>query len=229
MLSNKQQAHRAGLLYLILVITGVFSLMYVPGLLYDFEHADTTYLQIKEHQFLFRFSIITTIIAYVAFLFLGLTLYYLLKPIHAKIAMYMLILVVVSIPLSLIPLQHKFAILTLIENANNSPGIPDQIMWHLEQFNYGNTLASVFWGLWLLPFGYLVIKSSMFPKIFGYLLMIGCFGYLINFIGNVVFEHYESLGISGFISIPASAGEIGICLWMLLMGAKNNKVTETSV
>lgn len=52
---------------------------------------------------------------------------------------------------------------------------------------YGNTLmlASLFRGLWLLPFGWLVFRSAFLPKFFGVLLMVGCFGYLADVFATV--------------------------------------------
>ena len=55
--------------------------------------------------------------------------------------------------------------------------------------------------------------------------MLGCFGYLINFLGNSLIVDYSSLGVSKYISMPATFGEIGICLWLLIMGAKETKTS----
>jgi hypothetical protein len=81
----------------------------------------------------------------------------------------------------------------------------------------------VFWGLWLLPFGYLVYKSGFLPKILGILLMAGCFGYLVNFLGGFLFPQYASIGIAKFVSLPATLGEIGTCLWLLIIGLKKTR------
>jgi hypothetical protein len=42
--------------------------------------------------------------------------------------------------------------------------------------------------------------------------MLGCFGYLINFTGDTLFKNYQEFGVSKFLNLPASIGEIGICL-----------------
>ncbi len=63
-------------------------------------------------------------------------------------------------------------------------------------------MVSIFWGLWLFPFGYLVYKSGYIPKLFGVLLMLGCFGYLTNFLGNFLVEDYTRIGIAKYISLP---------------------------
>jgi hypothetical protein len=44
----------------------------------------------------------------------------------------------------------------------------------------GYYISAMFWGLWLLTLGYLVIKSGYFPKVLGVLLIIGGAGYLAD-------------------------------------------------
>ena len=86
---------------------------------------------------------------------------------------------------------------------------------------HGSVVDENFWGLWLLPFGYLVFKSGFLPRILGILLMIGCFGYLTEAFGRVLFPvGYAQAGISNFIIIPSALGEVGICLWLLIKGAR---------
>ncbi len=93
-------------------------------------------------------------------------------------------------------------------------------MLYLDQYGNGMRIVHIFSGLWLFPFGYLVFKSGFLPKILGVLLMLGCFGYLINFVGHTLILTYSKIGISTYIGLPASLGEIGTCLWLLIMGAK---------
>jgi hypothetical protein len=96
----------------------------------------------------------------------------------------------------------------------------------LTTYNHGILLVALFWGLWLLPFGYLVYRSGFLPKILGILLMLGCVGYLINLVGQTLLPHYSQLGISKYISLPASIGEIGTCLWLLIVGVKTTTKTD---
>ncbi|WBL44238.1 DUF4386 domain-containing protein [Algoriphagus halophytocola] len=73
-------------------------------------------------------------------------------------------------------------------------------------------------GLWLFPFGYLVYISGFLPKLLGILLMAGCFGYLITFFGGFLYSDFNETMISDIVGYPAPLGEIGICLWLLVMG-----------
>lgn len=224
----KKTARIAGFLYLIVVITGVFSLLYVPKQLFDWNNAAATFQHISNHETLYRFGIVAGIVCYTAFLLLPLVLYKLLNHVNKTYAVAMVALALVSVPISLVNVLNKMNVLTLIKDEKNAAStsqtqLHEQVMQFLGYYENGIVLASVFWGLWLFPFGYLVYKSGLLPKVLGILLMAGCFGYLINFLGGFLFKDYATWGISGFVSLPASLGEIGTCLWLLIVGTTLKK------
>ncbi len=227
---NKKIARTAGLLYLIVVLTGLFSLMYVPSKLIIWDNAALTLNNITSQETLFRLGIIAGILCYTAFLFLPIVLYKLLSPVNKTHAVAMVALALVSVPISFVNLLNKFSVLTLISDdaylkSFDAAQLPAQVLLQLDYYNNGVQLAAIFWGLWLFPFGYLVYKSGFLPKILGVLLMAGCFGYLVNFTGRFLYPGYADLGISTYISLPASLGEIGTCLWLLIVGVRIKKST----
>ncbi len=233
MTSNKKTARIAGLLYLVVVITGLFSLMYVPSKLIVWDNATTTFNNIVTNQTLFRFGLVGYIICYTFFLILPLVLYKLLKSVHHIHATLMVVLAMVSVPIALINIQNQFNVLSLINgenylNAFTTEQLQAQVLLYLNHYDNGHLIASVFFGLWLFPFGYLVYKSGFLPKILGIFLMLGCFSYLINFVGNTLLANYSALGISSYIQLPASIGEIGICLWLLVMGVKEKAIIKNT-
>lgn len=223
MTSNKKTARIAGLLYLAVVITGIFSLAYVPSQLILWDNPTQTYNNIKESESIFRFGIVGGLFCYIFFFFLVLQLYKLFKPVNESYAKLMMLLALVSVPIYFLNAQNQFSVLSFITDNNFGLSLEQtkfQIMLSLSQYDNGMRIVHIFSGLWLLPFGYLVCKSGFLPKILGVLLMMGCFGYLLNFLGNTLIIDYSSLGISKYISMPATFGEIGICLWLLIMGIK---------
>ena len=234
--ANKHTARLAGVFYLIVVITGIFSLAYVPSTLIDWKDAAKTFQQIAGSQMLFRMSLVSSAICYVAFLILPFILYRLLHSVNEIAAKLMVILAVVSVPISMLNLQNKYAVLTLINGANylknlDASQIQSQTMLLLENYDKGILILHIFWGLWLFPFGFLVYKSGFLPKILGILLMLGCCGYLVNFVGNTLFDNFGGSLISNIASKPAALGEIGTCLWLLIRGinekaSKNQKPYE---
>jgi hypothetical protein len=228
MTSNKKTARIAGLLYLVVVLTGIFSLMYVPSKLIVWDNAAITFNNIVANQTLFRLGIVSGLICYTFFLFLPIVLYKLFNPVNDNYAKLMVVLAVISVPIYFINVQNEFTILSLVSSSNYLNGfsteqIQSMVMLYLDQYENGMRIVHIFSGLWLFPFGYLVYKSGFLPKFFGILLMLGCFGYLINFLGNSLVPNYSKIGIASFIQLPASLGEIGICLWLLIIGIKDKK------
>ncbi|MBS9464061.1 DUF4386 domain-containing protein [Flagellimonas sp. 389] len=226
--ANKRTARIAGLIYFLVVITGIFGLLYVPSQLISWKNPAETIENLKSSEFLFRMEILTGLLCYSFFLLLPLVLYELFKGINKNVALLMVVLAVVSIPISFANMVHKLDILTLLSGAEYlAPFSPEQIQAHVMQslrsYNYGNLVAQVFWSLWLFPFGYLVFKSGFLPKLLGIFLMIGSCGYFMDVCGRILFSNYGDFLISDYITIPASIGEIGTCLWLLIMGIKTTK------
>jgi len=79
----------------------------------------------------------------------------------------------------------------------------------------GYLIARMFFGLYLLPLGYLVVKSGYVPKVLGVLLAVGCFGDLAD-----LFARFLALGvaesISPFVLAPAAVGELSFMAWLLV-------------
>jgi hypothetical protein len=229
--SNKKKARIAGLLYLVVVLTGIISLAYIPSKLIVWDNVATTFNNIVNSQFLFRLGIVSGLICYTFFVFLPLALYRLLKSVNKIYAQAMVVLAVVSVPISFVNMLNKFAVLSLVSDPSlqkvyTNEQLQNQVLFYLNQYDYGNLIVQIFWGLWLFPFGYLVYKSGFLPRILGVFLMLGCFSYLINFLGFSLLSNYAELGISSIVRLPASIGEIGTCLWLLIMGAKNKPVID---
>lgn len=232
-MTEKNKTSRiAGLLYLGVVLTGLFSLLYVPNKLIDYENATLTFQNISKSEMLFRFGILSGLLCYTFFLFLPLVLYKLLKDVNKNMARLMVLLAIISVPMYFLNAQNELSILSLINNPDylksfSLEQLQSQVIFHIVQYDNGMRLIHVFSGLWLFPFGFLVYKSNLLPKFFGILLMLGCLGYLINFTGRLLIPEYSDLGISSYISLPASIGEIGICLWLLIIGAKEKSTKIT--
>ncbi|MBA3705207.1 MAG: DUF4386 domain-containing protein [Bacteroidetes bacterium] len=231
MIEKNKISRIAGFLYLGVVLTGIFSLIYVPSKLIVSENASLTFNNLASSELLFRFGIVSGLLCYIFFLFLSIVLYKLLRQVHENIAKLMVLLAIISVPMFFINVQNEFTMLSLIKNSNHlkvfsTEQIQSQVLFYLDRYNDGMRLIHIFSGLWLFPFGYLVFKSSFLPKILGLLLMLGCFGYLINFFGHTLIANYSELGIASYISLPASLGEIGTCLWLLIIGVKEKKLLK---
>ena len=225
-MTKNQYARLAGVTYLIVVLTGILSLAYIPSQLIVWKDAATTVNNIVASEFLFRIGIVAGVFCYIGFLILPLLLYKLFESVDKKSAQMMVVLAVISVPISIFNLINKVDVLTLLSGAQylNTLEIAQlntQVMLLLKSYNNGLLVVQIFWGLWLFPFGYLVYKSRYIPRIFGVLLMLGCLGYVVAFVCGLLFPDFD---VPSFVSLPASIGEIGTCLWLLIMGANKDVI-----
>jgi hypothetical protein len=91
-------------------------------------------------------------------------------------------------------------------------------MLFLRLHGQGLVINEIFSGLWLFPFGVLVMKSRFLPRLLGVWLIVNCFAYLaLSFMGLLLPQYYDLAFRSGF---PALLGEMAIMLWLLIRGAK---------
>lgn len=222
---SKKTARTAGVLYLIVVMTGIFSIAYVPSQIIVHDDASATVSNIAAFEPLFRLGIVAGLICYTAFLLLPLVLYQLLSPVNKGVAALMVAFAVVSVPISFINELNRLEILSLTNGSSylqafTTGQLHAEVMLSLAAYSKGLLVSKIFWGLWLLPFGYLVFKSGFLPKILGILLMLGCFGYLIDFFGIALVPGYSETVIPSIVRKPALFGEVGICLWLLIVGVR---------
>lgn len=215
----------AGIVYLVVVVTGTVSIAYVPSQVIVRGDGTATVQRIVASEQLFRIGIAAGFVCYLAFLFLPLALYRMLKDTDRSAALAMVVLAVVSVPISLFNLTHKLEVLSLVEGAvagGNlaSAELAAAVLRSLARYGDGMIVAKLFWGLWLAPLGYLFWRSRRIPRMLGGLLILGCAGYLIDVFATVLAPGYPSTSLAGWVTRPAGLGEIGTCLWLLVFGGK---------
>lgn len=215
--SINKTARAAGSLYLVIFCLGIFAELFIRQNLIVPGDAESTVNQIMASESLFRLSLVSDLIRYTLLILLPLVLYQLLKPVNKNMALIMLVVALASVPMSMLNMLNYFAVLMLLNNtgylgAFGADQLPAQVMFFIDLYGYGAYIPQ-FLGLWLLPLGYLVYKSGFLPRILGGLLMIGCFGYLIDAVSFFLFGN--SIATLSFI---AFIGELIFALWLLIKG-----------
>lgn len=209
-------ARIAGLLYLLVVPLGIFGSLYVPSRLIVSGDAARTANNLMASELLFRFGIVSDLLAPLVLIFVVLFLYKLFQPVNKTIARLMVIFLLLGVPIALISKVNQFIALQLLSGADylkvfTIEQLQALALLFLRLHDRGGTIAAIFWGLWLFPMGYLVFKSGFFPRILGILLMIACFGYVIN-------SFALFLGYAVNVGLIAALGEVLFILWLLIKG-----------
>ena len=227
--STKRTARLAGLLYLVSSIPGAFALLYVPGKLVVTGDATATADRIRASAGLFRMGIGAELLSMTLFMFVALVLYRLFKPVSEGPALWMLVLILLSIPISFVNVLSEIAAVNLAGGAGGADFLSALDVHQRSALAYlslrlhgqGFMVAQIFWGLWLFPFGICVIRSGFIPRVLGILLMIAGCGYLASSVAALVFPQYTDA--VGQVTRILTLAELPIIFWLLIWGAKPQK------
>ncbi len=210
-------ARLAGFLYLLLAPLGFFGVAYVSEILIVPDDIVATIDNIVAAEFLYRLSMASALLMNVVSILLALALYKLLKPVNKDMATLMIVLLFPGATIAMLNELNHFAALVFSMEITSSPFSVEQSQYFvtlfLDMYEFGAYIASIFWGLWLLPLGYLVIKSNFMPKILGILLYLAGFAYVADSF-TLFIAPQVGLSLVDYLFI----GEITIMLWLIIKG-----------
>lgn len=216
-------ARIAGAVYLSMVFTAPFSLIYVPNKLIVRGDATATASNILAHETLFRFSIFADLVGHVIFICLAVALYRLLRNVNRTWALLMVGFVLVSAAVGFLNALNNIAALIFFRGGEflsvfDTVQLNALGMLFIRLHSQGIFINELFWGVWLFPFGLLVFRSGFLPRFIGGWLMINCFGYLALSVLALFFPTYYSTAFK--VLQPVLFGELAIMFWLLIKGAK---------
>jgi hypothetical protein len=232
MTSLSRKARVAGLLYIVASAIGYLRLIYIPDALILKGNAAATASNIAAHETLFRWGIVSYLLASALFLFVTLALYELLETVDRKLAIVMVLLGGVMVtPLFFVNAVTDVGALLFARGADflsvfDKPQRDAFVVLFLDLHHALDLADAIFWGVWLIPFGLLVYRSRFLPRTLGVWLMLGCFGYLgFSFAGFLSPEYEDRLFTYG---APFRIGELATMFWLLIMGAKESRSRASS-
>ncbi len=224
---TKRDARIAGLLYILMALPAPFALIYLPAKLIVPGDATVTANNVLAHETLFRAGIFGELFNGVGFILLVVVLYRLFRAVDQTQAALMVSLVLVSVAIGFVNVLNSIAGLTLFHGSDFLIAMAktqrDALgMLFLNLHRQGITISEIFWGLWLFPFGVLVMRSGFIPRILGVLLIVNCFGYVAASLTSLFLPSYAK--VISLIVLPTLLGELWIILWLLIKGVKVNQV-----
>lgn len=218
--TERRWARIAGSLYLVVAVLGGFAELYVRARTVVPGDATATADNIRDSATLFRFGFASDLVQATFFLLTAMAMYLLLRQVNELVARAMVVLVAVSVAIICLNLLNQYMALQVATgSAVGAAGSDALAGLFADMHAAGYLIAQIFFGLWLLPLGYLVYRSGCFPKAVGVLLAVGCFGYLID-----TFAHFVVPGvaesISGIVLTPAAIGELSFVVYLLVKGIR---------
>jgi hypothetical protein len=220
---TRNDTRTVGLLYLSMLPVAPFALIYIPQRLIVRGNPAETASRILGSEMLFRLGIVGNVLSTIIFVLLALALYRLFQNVDRIQAVLMVALAVISTPITFFNVVNDLAALTLLRGADylqvfSRPQLEAAALFFLGLSNKGTLIAEIFWGLWLFPFGILVMRSRFMPRILGVLLIVNGFAYVVASMTGILFPSYGPV-VNRYALIPET-GELWFMLWILIKGIK---------
>ena len=214
--SPRIKARMVGVLYLLEGAPAVFQQSVIAGLIVSGDAAATA-TNVVAHESLFRLWFAAALLAVACHIAYTVLFYDLFKPVNRTIA-----LMGASVSLVACALQAFAALIQLVPllvlGGGDSLGALTHgqalalaflfLNLHTQAFN----IYLIFFGFWLIPTGYLILRSTFFPRIIGVLLMLDGLGWATFLWPPVATSLYP------VISVVAALAEISLVLWLLVVG-----------
>ena len=231
--SPKRLARIAGVLYLLVGIFGGFAQGFVYPKVYVAGDAATTAANLLANSGLVRTGVVADFFDNTVWVFLALVLYRLLRHVSKSVAGAMVVLVAIGAGITMLNAVFEFEGLRVATHAVNlgafgAAGSNALALLLVDAQHYGLLIAQIFFGLWLVPLGYLAYRSGWFPKALGVGLMVGAAGYLVDTLAAFLVPDVGR-AIHGYVTIPSAIAEIWTVGYLLVIGVKATKARDEPI
>lgn len=228
----QRTARTAGLYYLVVAVCGGFAQIVREQVHVRGDAATTTDNVIASAR-LVQFSFVADLVAATAMLAVVLTLYELLKHVNGPMARAMVILVIVSSAITCLNMVFQYAALTVATDpvytgAFTHEGGEAAVLFLLNLQHTGYLIAQIFFGSWLLPLGVLAIRSALFPRALGMLLIAATPAYLLQ-VALEFLAPKRANTVSSVLVLPVVIlAEVSMLIYLLVKGVRTTAPVSAS-
>jgi Domain of unknown function (DUF4386) len=208
-------ARIGGVLYLFLILVGMFAVIFVRDNLIVSGDATATANNIRDSQLLWRIGIAADLIMHVCDVPIMLVIYVLLRPVNKNLAL--LALLFNLIQTAVLVANKLNLIAALFQSGSMEPQLHEQVYLSLKLHDIGFGIGLIFFGFTCLVNGYLIFRSGYLPRTIGVLMQIAGLCYLTNSFALLLVPGFANI-IFPWIMMPCFVAELSFCLWLIVKG-----------
>jgi hypothetical protein len=213
-------ARTTGLLYLGLAVTGALGFQLVRSQLYVAGDPGGTLSNLVEHTSMARFGIVLELGIVLTQALVAVWFYRLFRSVDTFAAGLVAVFGMVN---AMVILGSAAVLATALDVADDrsltvsgGAAATVQLMYVISGHLWG--VGGLFFGLWLIPMGWLVVRSRWLPRSLGQLLTVGGVGYVLSTFVSYVFANADLA--AGLLTVPATIGELWIVGYLILFGVR---------
>jgi hypothetical protein len=214
MTTTTRTARITGLAYLGLAITGLLAYLLVRDQIYAPDDAARTAANLIAHERLARLGSVIDIAVVLTQAVTAVWFWKLFRPVHPVAAGSVAAFGLVNCVLILVAGAFSATALDVALRADTAAAAQVQLLYDLDAATL--SLAGLFFGLWLVPMGWLAARSGYMPRSLGRLLVAGGVGYVLSVVFAALLPDLPGLAYA--LTVPATAGELWMVGYLLIRG-----------
>lgn len=213
-------ARITGLLYLGLAITGLLGYMLIRNQLFVVGNPEETLANLVQHEFLARLGIVVEMGIVITQALAALSFYRLFNSFNTFAAGAIAAFGLVNAAAILTSAALLATALDVSQDASLTMAGTTAATTQLMYIASGHlwTVGGIFFGLWLIPMGWLALRSGWMPSVLGWILMIGGAGYVANAMLSYLLPNAGPA--LDLLTIPATIGELWMVGYLCLRGVR---------
>lgn len=219
-------ARIAGILYLIIIVAGIFAQFFVRSSLVTPGDAAATAAAVTGSESLFRLGIAADIVMIVADIAIALAFFVLLEPVNRALSLLAAFFRLVQATILGFNLLNLFFGLQLLTGGAGPLGAVAEgerqslALMFFDAHATGYAIGLAFFGMSLLVLGYLLVTSGYVPKLLAILLMVAAAGYLTDTFARTLLTNYATYQPIFDVVVfgPAVLAEVALAFWLLARG-----------
>jgi Domain of unknown function (DUF4386) len=219
--SRNVTARLAGALYSLIIVSGIFSEVFVRAKLVVVDDAETTVGNIIASDVLFRAGFVADTIMLIGDVAIAILFYVLLEPVSRNLAMSASVFRLIQAAVLAANMMNYQAVMMLIDSNSYGLGIDGaimqfRVMMYLDMHANGYDLGLIFFAISSFMLGYLLIRSKIVPLVIGYGLVVAALVYLLG--SYTRFMMPDLVTVIGPMYIIPFIAETTLAIWLLVKG-----------
>jgi hypothetical protein len=223
-LARRRTARATGLWYLALAITGGIGFLLIRPRIYVDGDPAATLANLVERGGLARAGLVLELGLVVTQALAAVWFYKLFRSANSTAAWALAVFGMVNAVAVMASAGFMATALTVSTDIALAPGgdaaATVQLMYQLSSNSWG--VGSLFFGLWLIPMGYIATGSGLMPKWLGRILVVGGVGYVLSAFVNYGFADAPTW-LRDALPLPATLGEFWMIFYLLTKGVRSSE------
>jgi predicted secreted protein len=219
---NNRTTRLAGVCFLLMVVFGIGAEIFFRQSLIVPGNAAETAANITANGFVFRAGILSDLLMSLFYMLTALVLYQLFVDVDKNLSAMMVIFAMAGSILLMINVLNEMAPLFILNgsgylNTLSREQLQSLAMLYYTSYEHGYMIGQIFFALWVLPLGILIIRSTLIPKVMGILFVAET---VFGLIAVIVHFLIPNASMETLFLVPGTLAEFVFMFWLLIKGVR---------